>query len=202
MKKCLPYLAISLVVALGVLFASLPGQAEIAVKAIAVLLALIVTIGLFQTSTSEETTGGPREEPSKPEPTSAIKGSADAEVITFLSRLHEKGRLIDFLMDDISTHDDAAIGAAARVVHQGCKAVVDEHLTVEPIDTTAEGSPVSIPEGYDAGMYRLTGNLSGNAPFKGTLVHKGWKVTSTKLPKVIASSSGELPALAPAHVEV
>ncbi|MEM1293948.1 MAG: DUF2760 domain-containing protein, partial [Verrucomicrobiota bacterium] len=51
-------------------------------------------------------------------------------------------------------------------------------------------------------LYRLSGNLSGSAPFEGTLVHKGWKVGSINLPKVIESESGELPPLAPAQVEV
>ncbi|MDF1751354.1 MAG: DUF2760 domain-containing protein [Verrucomicrobiales bacterium] len=204
MKKSLPFLAILLVLAVGALFATLPPDAEMAVKAAAALLGIIITIGLFMSSGSELDTNvsKPKEEPSKPAPASSAKGSADAEVITFLARMQEKGRLIDFLMDDISAHDDAAVGAAARVVHQGCRSVLDEHLTVTPVDSSTEGSKVSIPEGYNAGLYRLTGNLSGSAPFNGTLVHKGWKVTSAKLPKVITSGSDDLPALAPAQVEV
>ncbi|MDF1816864.1 MAG: DUF2760 domain-containing protein [Verrucomicrobiales bacterium] len=204
MKKSLPFLAIALVIAVGVLFAELTAQVETAVKAVAALLGVVLTIGLFQTANQPagSVDNKPKEEAGKPAPGAGLKGDADAEVITFLARMQEKGRLIDFLMDDISAHDDAAIGAAARVVHQGCKAVLDEHLTVEAIDSGGEGSKVTIPEGYDAGSYRLTGNLSGNAPFKGTLVHKGWKVSSVRLPKVIVAESGDLPALAPAQVEV
>lgn len=203
MKKYLPFLAVAVVIAVGALFASLPANAEVALKAIAAVLGVIISVGLFQSAGSEDSAGSAvKEEPKKPVTSSANKGSADAEVITFLARMQEKGRLIDFLMDDISGHDDAAIGAAARVVHQGCKSVLDEHLSIEPVDGGNEGSSVSIPGGYDANVYRLTGNLSGSAPFNGTLVHKGWKVTSAKLPKVIASDSGDLPALAPAQVEV
>ena len=38
-----------------------------------------------------------------------------------------EGRLIDFLMDDLTAYGDAQVGAAARVVHEGCKAVLQEH---------------------------------------------------------------------------
>ena len=204
MNKYLPFLAIALVAAVCILFAPLGDQVEIAIKVIAAILGAVLAFGLFQSKPpqSASSPAKPKEEPSKPAPSADTKGSAESEVISFLARMQEKGRLIDFLMDDISSADDAAIGAAARVVYQGCREVLDEHFSVKPIENGEEGASVSIPEGYDAGLYRLTGNLSGNAPFKGTLVHKGWKVTSVNLPKVIAPDSGDLPALAPAQVEV
>ena len=151
---------------------------------------------------------GPAPEPAqKPveqasKPTVETKGSAEQEVLTLLARMQEKGRFIDFLMGDISNHDDKAVGTVARLVYQGCNEVIDEHFTVAPVETGKEGEKITVPEGYDANLYRLTGNLSGEAPFNGTLVHKGWKVTSAKLPKVVAKNSDELPALAPAQVEV
>jgi Domain of unknown function (DUF2760) len=204
MKKCLPYLAIALVLAIGALFGELPPQPAMIVKVLAAFLALLLTIGLFLDYGAESgaASASVKEQPRKPSLTGEAKGSAAAEVITFLARMQEKGRLIDFLMDDISSHDDRAIGAAARVVHQGCSAVMKEHLSITPVDSGTEGATISVPSGYNASLYRLTGNLSGKAPFNGTLVHKGWKVTSTKLPKVIAPESGELPPLAPAQVEV
>ena len=54
---------------------------------------------------------------------------AEAEIVSFLATLQEQGRLIDFLMDDITTYDDGQVGAAARVVHQGCKAALQEHFS-------------------------------------------------------------------------
>ncbi len=204
MKKSLPFLAIALVIAIGVMFGNLSPQPEIIVKALAAFLAVLLTIGLFMGNSDEkgQAISNVREEPRKPAHTNDTQGSAEAEVITFLARMQEKGRLIDFLMDDISTHNDSAIGAAARVVHQGCSAVVKEHLSISPVDGGTEGAKISVPPGYNASLYRLTGNLSGKAPFNGTLVHKGWKVTSSKLPKVVSPESGELPPLAPAQVEV
>ncbi len=129
---------------------------------------------------------------------------AEAEVISLLAALQEKGRFIDFLMDDITAFEDAQVGAAARVVHQGCRSVLDEHFTVAPLHEAAEGSSVTVPATHAADEYRLTGNLRGEAPFRGTLVHKGWKTASVKLPRRIDSDAGEnrLPAIAPAEVEI
>lgn len=205
MKTALPYLSVAVAVAALALFANLPDGVAMALKLVVALLALAVALIGFLSGGKTSDTPSPEssdEEVAKPVASSQARGGADAEVITFLSRLQEKGRLVDFLMDDISSHDDAAVGAAARVVHQGCRAVVDEHLSIEAIEITPEGSSISLPEGFDANQYRLTGNLSGKAPFSGTLVHKGWKVSSVNLPKVIVSDSDDLPPLAPAQVDI
>ena len=201
-------LAVVLFILTGVLFAALPANAEFGLKAIAAVLAAVLAIGLFRSAPPIGTDPAPslsnaKTEAQKPAPSASTKGSAEAEVVAFLARMQEKGRLIDFLMDDISAADDEAIGAAARIVHQGCKEVVAEHLDVEPVESAkSEGEKITLEEGYDASAYRLTGDLKGDAPFNGTLVHKGWKVTSAKLPKVIASDSGDLPVLAPAQVQI
>ncbi|MGY8688735.1 MAG: DUF2760 domain-containing protein, partial [Verrucomicrobiales bacterium] len=107
--------------------------------------------------------------------TPATSASADAEVIAFLALLQEKGRLVDFFMDDVTGFNDAEVGAAARVVHQGCTAVLKEHLTIEPVAQEDEGTLLSMPEGYNAADFRLLGNVSGEPPYEGTLVHKGWR---------------------------
>ncbi|MFT5468462.1 MAG: hypothetical protein ACI8UO_003571 [Verrucomicrobiales bacterium] len=153
---------------------------------------------------------GPAQEPpaaadsAKPAPIPQAASRAEAEVVSLLAALQEKGRLVDFLMDDITAYEDAQVGAAARVVHQGCSAVLKEHFEVKPVQDASEGSSVTVPKDHAADEYRLTGNLSGEAPFSGTLVHKGWKTTSVKLPRLIdvAADESRLPAIAPAEVEV
>jgi hypothetical protein len=127
---------------------------------------------------------------------------ADAEVVQLLAILQEKGRLVDFLMDDINGYNDAQVGAAARVVHTGCKAVLQEHFSVGPIRTEPEGSQVQVPAGYSADQYRLVGRIAGSAPFSGVLVHRGWKTEMVKLPQLLRGSADQLPAIAPAEVEV
>ena len=127
---------------------------------------------------------------------------ADAEVINFLAILQEKGRLVDFLMDDIAGYSDAEVGAAGRVLHEGCKAVLLEHFGIRPMLEEGEGSKVIIPPGYAPGDYRLVGRISGEPPFSGTLVHHGWRAEWVKLPRLIRVSAGRPPAIAPAEVEL
>ncbi len=132
---------------------------------------------------------------------SEAAGNAEAEVIHFLAMLQDKGRLVDFLMDDIAGYADEEVGQAARVVYDGCRAVLLEHMTVEPLHAGEEGAQVTVPEGYRSADFQLSGKLSGSAPFQGTLLHRGWKVSRAKLPKVVANAD-HLPNLAPAQVEV
>ena len=76
---------------------------------------------------------------------SEVIGSADAEVIAFLGMMQEKGRLVDFLMDDIKGYADEEVGQAARVVYDGCRAVLLEHLTIAPLHDGEEGAKVTVP---------------------------------------------------------
>lgn len=180
-------------------------DAQPAAIAAALLAAVVAVMALLtqkvQSKSEEKPAAEPAPEPSKPTMADETKGSAEAEVIAFLGQLQEKGRLIDFLMDDITQHDDAAVGAVARVVYQGCKDALKDQMKISPVETTDEGSKVTVPEGDASSNYRVTGNLSGEPPFSGTLVHKGWKVDSIKLPKVVTTGDA-LPPIAPAQVEV
>jgi len=127
---------------------------------------------------------------------------ASAEIVSFLATLQDKGRLVDFLMDEINAYDDAQVGAAARAVHAGCQAALFEHFSIRPVREEAEGSVVRIEPGYPADEYRLLGRISGSAPFMGTLVHHGWKADSVRLPRVLRASANRLPTIAPAEVEL
>lgn len=137
-----------------------------------------------------------------PPPPAPASNQAEAEVVAFFGLLQEKGRFVDFLMEDITPFDDSQVAAASRVVHQGCKAVLKEHFQITPVADTPEGSPITVPAGYAADEYRLLGKISGEAPFTGTLVHKGWKTEIVKLPRILKADKDRLPAIAPAEVEL
>jgi hypothetical protein len=128
--------------------------------------------------------------------------NADADVVNFLSILQDKGRLVDFLMDDIAAYSDAQVGAAGRVLHEGCKAALLEHFGIKAIREEGEGSKVTVPPQYAPDDYRLVGRISGEPPFTGTLVHHGWKAEWVKLPRLVALGANRLPTIAPAEVEV
>ncbi len=97
-----------------------------------------------------------------------------------LSLLQREGRMIDFLMQDVSSFSDAEIGAAARLVHEGARKAIRSHAVVEPVRSEEEGARVVLAAA-DASV-KLIGNLSGPGPYKGALRHRGWRVTSLSLP--------------------
>ncbi|MBW0000389.1 MAG: DUF2760 domain-containing protein [Verrucomicrobia bacterium] len=136
-----------------------------------------------------------------PPPTPAVN-PAEAEVVAFFALLQEKGRFVDFLMEDLTPYDDAQVGTAARVVHQGCRQVLQESFKITPVANAEEGSQVTVPAGYAADEYRIVGKLSGDPPFTGKLIHKGWKTESVKLPRLVNTGRERLPAIAPAEVEI
>ena len=213
--KLVPFVlpTLTLILSLASFLPALQGRSHWLLLFLAVVS--VVQIGLSLTSSG----AGPKERAEDssrsagmiaPEPESVpassppVAPSAEAQVICLLASMQEKGRLVDFLMDDITAYEDAQVGAAARVVHQGCGAVLKEQFDILPVHSGAEGSAVTVPEERAHDDYRLTGNLNGQAPFAGTLVHKGWRTAAVKLPKPMVDPAvpERLPTIAPAEVEI
>jgi hypothetical protein len=78
--------------------------------------------------------------------------------------------------------------------------VLNQYLTLEPVLKDTEGASVTVPAGFDAGRIRLTGNITGQPPFRGSLKHHGWVATAVRLPAV--SPSLDARVIAPAEVEL
>jgi hypothetical protein len=134
-----------------------------------------------------------------PEPV-VLKESSTDSALQLMGLLQKEARFIDFIREDVSTYSDNEIGAAARVVHGGCSKVIKEHFELQPIRTEKEGSKITLEKGFDATAIRLTGNIVGEAPFSGSLIHKGWKATGIKLPKLTENHNANV--LASAEVEL
>ena len=140
----------------------------------------------------------PEPEP-EPAPPPVVEATPDA-ALQLLGLLQREGRFIDFLEEDVAAFSDAEIGAAARVVHEGCKKALGEHFDVAPVRSEEEGSSVELPKGFDATEVRVTGNVVGDPPFTGTLQHRGWRIAEVRLPKIAAGH--DLHVVAPAEVEL
>ncbi|MFP4541875.1 MAG: DUF2760 domain-containing protein [Opitutales bacterium] len=199
-------LAVAVLAAAGLVPAAAPYSGVF----FAALLALGLVLALRALRSPEPLASKPSAEPA-PAPTPPPPApsappppgkEAEAAAITLLGVLQEKGRLLDFVMDDITPYTDAQVAAAARVVHQGCQAALREHLTVAPVSAAAEGSSVTVPDDAPKDAYRLVGRVAGEPPFTGTLVHKGWQAESVKLPRVLSPDLDRLPVIAPAQVEL
>lgn len=140
----------------------------------------------------------PEPEPAPPPP-KVERAPVDA-ALQLLSLFQREGRFIDFLQEDVASFSDDEIGAAARVVHEGCRKALREHFDLAPVRTEDEGARLEVPAGFDAHALRLTGNVVGEPPFRGTLQHRGWRATRAELPKLTADH--DVTVLAPAEVEL
>ncbi len=120
--------------------------------------------------------------------------------LAVLGLLQREGRLVDFLRESLDQHADAQIGAAVRDIHRGCKKVLDEHLRLEPVMPGREDGPVVVPRGFDPTEVRLIGKTIGDPPFRGILVHHGWRAVQVKLPTL--SEGVDRRVLAPAEVRL
>lgn len=140
-------------------------------------------------------------EPVKPPPAPTLTAEQRHAAALFLLQLFQReGRFLDFLQEDISGFADADVGAAARLVHAGCKKVVTDYLLVTPVVKESEGAAMDIPTGFDANRFRLTGNVAGAGPWKGSLKHHGWVATKVALPDV--PTTVDVKVIAPAEVEL
>lgn len=129
-----------------------------------------------------------------------VEVATDTAALQLLGLLQREARFVDFVQEDVAAYSDAEIGAAARVVHEGCRKVLREHVTLQPVRSEAEGSRVTLPAGFDTTAVRLTGNVVGQAPFTGTLGHRGWQVTALRLPQLTDSRAAAV--IAQAEVEL
>jgi hypothetical protein len=152
-----------------------------------------------------------RKQPQKQTPTAPAAPIApppppprpEAEIVAFLSLLQEHGRLVDFAKEDITTATDQQLGAAARVVHAGCRKVLDDYFEIAPFRNESEGASVTLESGFDAPAHRLLGSVPAHPPYKGKLVHPGWAARNVRLPRVTGTTDQRpWPVLAPAEVEV
>jgi len=134
-----------------------------------------------------------------PQPVMLREATPDA-ALQLLGLLQQDGRFIDFLQEDVAAYSDADIGAAARIVHDGCRKVLRNHFELAPVRSENEGSRLTIQAGFDPNALRLTGNVVGSAPFTGTLVHRGWRVTEVRLPKL--ADGHDVSVVAAAEVEL
>jgi hypothetical protein len=139
----------------------------------------------------------------KPEPKKAPAALPPArnDAITLLATLQREARFVDFIKEPLGEYSDAQVGAAARDVHRDCGKVLERLFALRPALPQEEGAEIEVPPGFDAGRYRLVGNVVGEPPFAGRLMHPGWEATACELP-VWSGSKAAIRVVAPAEVEL
>ena len=141
---------------------------------------------------------GPRPKPKRrPEPQPPVRSDA----LTLVATLQREARLIDFLKEPLGDYPDAQIGAVARDVHRDCGKVLDRLFAIRPVLSDQEGAQVEVPAGFDSGRYRLTGNVTGEPPFRGRLAHHGWEAAACEVP-AWSGTKAAARIVAPVEVEL
>ena len=133
-----------------------------------------------------------REKPQKP---------VRSEALTLLATLQREARLIDLVQEPLDDYTDEHVGTAARDVLRSSRAVLDRLFDLQPVVRETEGAPVELPLGFDTGRYRLTGNVSGPPPFRGSLMHHGWEAGQCEVP-AWSGKADDARVVAPAEVEL
>jgi hypothetical protein len=172
---------------------------------------LLMVIGAFllrrrpkaePASAEEPEAPAAEEKPAPPPPRPREEPSAAGEALVLLSLLQEKGRFLDFVMEDITAYKDPQVAAASRVVHQGCAAVIREYLEVAPLHSGKEGERITLDQSADPNQYRLVGKV-GEPPYSGVVIHRGWKTARLSLPRYTRRIDPSGPnTITPAEVEV
>jgi hypothetical protein len=137
----------------------------------------------------------------RPKPQPAAKPPTRSDAITLLAALQREARLVDFVQESLAGYTDAQIGAVARDIHRDCGAVLKRMFALRPAVNGEEGADVEIGADFDSACWRLTGNVAGEPPFRGRLVHPGWEATVCELPTWSGSAEAAR-IVAPAEVEL
>ena len=120
--------------------------------------------------------------------------------VQMLALLQRDGRLIDFFKEDIAHYQDAQIGAAVRELHENCRKVLQNYVKLEPIISSEEDRPITVESGFDPASIKFIGNVTGKAPLRGLLRHRGWRATEVNLPPLPSEAGRSI--VAPAEVEI
>lgn len=136
-----------------------------------------------------------------PEKQKAAPKQGRSDAISLLAALQREARWLDLVNESLDEYSDAQIGGAARDVLRDSKTVLERMFALQPLTDAEDGAPIETPSAFDPAEYRLTGNVTGDAPFKGALTHHGWKATRCEVPTFSGSESAAM-IVAPVEIEI
>ena len=174
-----------------------------------VLAFRVFFLTLFRKAVAEEVdrllVGKPAPRPAveeAPRPRAPAKAEPQrSEALNLLAALQREARFVDFIQEPLEGYADDQVGAAARQVHDDCRRVLERLFALKAVVDQPEGAEVEVPAGFDAGRFRLTGNVVGTPPYRGRLTHHGWAAGQCQLP-AWSGSAAAARVVAPAEVEL
>jgi hypothetical protein len=131
-------------------------------------------------------------------PPPALKPSDGA--LQILGILQRDGRLLDFLMEDISGASDDQIGAAVRSLQEQCRAALTRYVRLTPVIDGIEGSYTKL-DTNDPAVVKLLGNVPATGKAAGGILrHKGWRAEKVDFPALKPGPNSSV--VAPAEIEI
>ena len=146
--------------------------------------------------------GYSKTKPAAPPPPEPPKIKLSDGALQMLQILQRDSRLIDFLMEDITSYSDEQVGAAVRTLHGDCRASLVRHVSLAPVIDGVEGTYQKLDGSKlpDPNRIKLIGNVPANGKVPGgTLRHRGWMAASVNLPPL---GKQDPATFAPAEIEV
>lgn len=145
-------------------------------------------------------------EPAKPAPAQSdapIRSEAPirSDAISLLAALQREARLLDIVYESLDEYSDAQVGSAARDVLRDSGKVIERMFGLKPLTAIADGSSMETPASFDPAEFRLTGNVAGEAPFRGSVAHHGWQATRCDVPQWSGKKDAAL-IVAPVELEI
>jgi len=165
-----------------------------------IIVAVVTIVAMSKSPSNEEQSAPPVQSEESVVKPDLLKETTPEAALQLLMLLQQEARLIDFIHEDLTGFSDSDVGAAARVVHEGSKKVLQQVFTFASIRSEDEESKITLAKGFNASENRLTGNVTGEAPFTGMLIHKGWRVSKVLLPQL--AKEHDVYVVAPAEVEL
>ena len=144
------------------------------------------------------------EQPVQPSATAQPKpqpAPARSDAISLLAALQREARLLDIVNESLEDYTDSQVGAAARDVLRDTGKIIERMFGLTPLTEAEDGSQLETPASFDPAEFRLTGNVAGEAPFRGVVAHHGWKATRCEVPKWSGKKSAAM-IVAPVELEI
>ena len=136
----------------------------------------------------------------KPAPTpAAVLATPSDGALQILAILQRDSRLVDFLMEDISSYSDDQVGAAVRSLHDQSRDALNRYIQLAPVIDGVEGTFTRLAS-IDPSSVKLLGNVPPQPPPGGVLRHRGWRCVKIDLPAL--QGKQDVKIIAPAEVEI
>lgn len=137
---------------------------------------------------------------------SSVRGGSDAtSALTLLAALQREARFVDFIKESLDGADEAAIGAAARGVHDRCATVLERFFEIRPLADAEEGAALELDAetAKNSARVRVLGRTAApgsDGKVAGRLVHAGW-IAKKATPPVWSGAPDDVAVLAPMEIE-